>query len=545
MEIFDSFPKDYKRGKTKYIVVTGSVMSGVGKGTFNSGLANLLMFNGLNVSMLKFDGYLNVDAGTLNPYRHGEVFVLKDGTECDLDLGTYERALHRNLIKDNYLTSGKIFKIIIEKERQGKYLGRDVQFIPHVTGEIKHFIRTLAMKDKPDILIVEVGGTIGDLENSYFIEAMRELRYEEGKDNVLFVNLAYIIQTAQEQKSKAAQLGVNKLMSLGIMPDIVICRAKTPATDSIKEKISLVANISPNSVFSFPDLKSIYHAPLYFKEQKLDEKILNIFDLKPRKKQKFLNKYIKFINGINNPKKEINIGITGKYTTITDSYLSIKNALGHAGACLKASVKVHWIETSEIKNESEIKEKLKDIDGIIVPGGFGSRGTEGKISFIKYARENNIPFLGICYGMQLGVIEFARNICNLKDANSTEINPKTPHSVVSLLSEQKNIKEMGATMRLGEHPTIIKQSTLAYKIYKKTKIGERFRHRYEVNTNYIKQIEDNGLIFSGISADNKEIMQIMEYPKNKFHFGVQFHPELTSKPLMPSPVFVKFVENCL
>jgi len=545
MEMFNSFPNGYKKGKTKFIVVTGSVMSGVGKGTFNSGLANLLMFYGFRVSMIKFDGYLNVDAGTLNPYRHGEVFVLKDGTETDLDLGTYERALHRHLDKDNYLTGGKIFKMIVDKERKGEYLGRDVQFIPHVTGEIKHFIRKLAIKDSPDVLIIEVGGTIGDLENSYFIEAMRELRYEEGRENVLFINLAYIINTAQEQKSKAAQLGINKLMSLGIMPDVVMCRGKEEAIDSIKEKISLVANIPASHVFSFPNLKSIYHASLYFKEQKLDEIIMEAFNFKPRKTHEFYNKWLKFISGINNPKKEVHIGITGKYTNITDSYLSIKNALEHAGAYFNASVKISWIETSELEKEGEVAQKLKGIDGIIVPGGFGSRGTEGKIACVKYAREQNIPFLGICYGMQLGVIEFARSVCDCKDANSTEINFKTPHPVVSLLSEQKNINEMGASMRLGEHPTIVKQNTLAYKIYKKPKIGERFRHRYEVNTGYISRLEEKGLVFSGISADNKEIMQIMELPKNKFHLGTQFHPELTSKPLMPSPIFVKFVRSCL
>ena len=545
MELYNSIPKGYKKGKTKYIVVTGSVMSGVGKGTFNSGLANLLMFYGLKVSMIKFDGYLNVDAGTLNPYRHGETFVLEDGTETDLDLGTYERALHKNLSKDNYLTGGKIFKRVIEKERKGKYLGRDIQFIPHVTGEIKEFIRLLSMKEKPDIIIVEVGGTIGDIENSYFLEAMRELKYEEGENNVTFVNMSYIIQTSEEQKSKAAQLGISKLMGLGISPDIVICRSKKEVIQSVKEKISLVANIPPENVISFPDLGSIYLASSYFKKQKLEEKIFNKLKIKPKIKKEFSEKWKKFTTQLNNPTREIEIAITGKYTTIKDSYLSILKALEHISALLKCKINIKWIETTNL-SEKNIKEELKNTNGIIIPGGFGERGIEGKILCIKHTRENNIPFLGICYGMQLAVIEYARNVCNLKDANSTEIK-KTQNPVVSLLSEQHGIEDKGATMRLGGHKTSIKKQTKAHQIYKKTEIKERFRHRYEINSNYIKTLEENGLVFSGMSADDKQIMQITELPKekHKFFFGTQFHPELTSKPLYPSPVFIEFIKSCL
>jgi len=545
MEFFNEVPSGYKKGKTKFVVVTGSVMSGVGKGTFNSALTSLLMFYKLKVSLIKFDGYLNVDAGTLNPYRHGEVFVLEDGTETDLDLGTYERALHRNLSKDNYLTSGKIFKMIIEKERRGEYLGRDVQFIPHVTGEIKNFIRKLAMKDQPDILIIEVGGTVGDIENSYFIEAMRELRYEEGKENVIFVNCTYIIQNSEgEQKSKAAQLGVSKLMSLGILPDIVVCRAKYPVQDSVKEKISMVSNIPIKNVISFHDLESIYYLPLYFRQEKLEKIIFNLLKINPIPEKSFYEKWTKFASGLKHQKREIEIAITGKYTSVKDSYISILKAIEHCSALLKTKINIKWLETTDINNLEQAKKSLQGVSGIIVPGGFGERGVEGKILCIKYARENNIPFLGLCYGMQLATIEFARSICNLKDANTTEI-CQTNNPVIDILPEQKTIENKGGTMRLGARDILIKPNTLALKIYKKNIIKERFRHRYEVNPEYISSLEKEGLVFSGISKDDKRIMQILELKNNKFFLATQFHPELTSKPLSPNPVFLEFIKSCL
>lgn len=545
MEFYNSIPEGYKKGKTKFVVVTGSVMSGVGKGTFNSALASLLMFYGLKVSLIKFDGYLNADAGTLNPYRHGEVFVLEDGTETDLDLGTYERALHRNLTKDNYLTGGKIFKIIIEKERKGDYLGRDVQFIPHVTGEIKNFIRKLALKDKPDVLIIEVGGTVGDLENSYFIEAMRELRYEEGKENVLITNLTYIIQNSEgEQKSKAAQLGVSKLMSLGILPDIVVCRSKSKVEDSIKEKISLISNIKVENVISFHDLESIYYLPLYLKQEKTQNSIFSLLNIDLKKETDFYKKYKKFAENLKNPEKEISIAITGKYTSVKDSYISILKALEHCSALLKCKINIKWIETTNIKNLNDAKKILENVSGIIVPGGFGSRGIEGKIFCIQYARKNNIPFLGLCYGMQLAVIEYAREICKLKDANSTEV-CQTKNPVIDILPEQKKINEKGATMRLGSHEIIIKPKTLAFDIYKKTIVKERFRHRYEVNPEYINLLEKSGLIFSGVNKEDKRIMQILELKNHKFFLATQFHPELTSKPLSPNPIFIRFIKSCL
>ena len=546
-EHFNSIPSRYKKGKTKYIVVIGSVMSGVGKGTFTSAVATLLRFYNLNISMMKFDGYLNVDAGTLNPYRHGEVFVLDDGTETDLDLGTYERAIDRNLTSINSLTGGKIFNIIINKERKGGYLGRDIQFLPHVTGEIKRFIRQCAMKDKAKILIIEVGGTVGDIENSYFIEAMRELKNEEGDNNVMFINVAYVIQPSSlgEQKSKAAQLGIRRLMSLGIQPDIVVCRSENVVSKNIKEKISLVSNLPMNRIISLQNLSSIYSVPLYLESQGLDKTILNIMNINAKKQRGYYNKWKKFVSGFN-ANKTINVAITGKYTGVHDSYLSILKALEHVSALFKCKINIRWIETTNVKNSSDAEKALSGIDGIIVPGGFGSRGVEGKIKCIEYARKNNIPFLGLCFGFQLAVVEFARNVLGIKDANSTEIS-RTKNPVIDILPEQKSIKQKGATMRLGGYDILIKSNTLASMYYKKRIIRERFRHRYEVNPIYISRLSKAGLIFSGISKDDSRIMQILELPANKHRFfmATQFHPEFTSRPLKPHPLFVEFARSII
>src|SRR3989338_925170 len=424
-EYYTPIPQGYVKGKTKYIVVFGTVMSGLGKGIFASSLCKLLQYQGLTIAPIKFDGYLNYDAGTLNPFRHGEVFVLDDGTECDLDLGTYERFLNQNLSKDNYLTAGKIFKTIIDKERKGDYLGRDVQFIPHVTGEIKNFVRTLAVRTSADVVLVEVGGTAGDLENSYFLEAMRELSYEEGRENVCFVNVTYIIDPSslQEQKSKPAQLGLRILLSLGIQPHIILCRARNEVTEKIMEKISIYANVPMSRVFSVPNVSNIYKVPIDLETKGLHKEIFNILGLKPRTngdKELTSENWRKIAEGLTSAKKEITIGIIGKYTTVQDSYLSILKALEHCGSKLRIKPIVKWVESSGIK---DIPGSLKGVSGIILPGGFGKRGTEGKIACIQYAREHNLPYLGLCYGFQMAVVEFARNVCKL-DANSTEIDPK-------------------------------------------------------------------------------------------------------------------------
>ncbi len=546
-EFYNNLPKGYKKGRTKYIIVTGSVISGVGKGTFTSSLGNLLsLYHGFRVAPVKFDGYLNFDAGTLNPYRHGEVFVLDDGTECDLDLGTYERMLNQNLCRENYITAGKIFKTIIDKERAGKYLGRDVQFIPHVTGEIKNFLRNLAHKSQADIVLVEVGGTVGDIENSYFLEAMRELSYEESKENVCFINVVYILEPGSlgEQKSKAAQLGLRTLMGMGIQPSIVVCRSERPLKESVREKISIYSNVPVNRVINSLDVGDIHSIPLFLKAVGIDKEVINILGLKEKKPGKAgFEIWKSLVEKIKKARKEVNIGITGKYITVHDSYISILKAMEHTAPHLGARVNVKWIETTKA---GEAVKELKGLDGIIVPGGFGARGTEGKIACIKYARENNIPFLGLCFGFQMAVLEYARDVCDLKNAASTETEPNTKEPVICILPEQEEVKGLGGTMRLGGYQVKIKPGTVAWELYGKDKVRERFRHRWNVNTQYINKLEKAGLVFSGM-APQKRIMQILELPaeKHKFFFATQYHPEFTSRPLTPSPVFRGFLEACL
>jgi CTP synthase len=544
IEGFSSIPQGYVKGKTKYIVVIGTTMSGIGKGTFSSSLGNLLaLYHGLKVAPIKFDGYLNYDAGTLNPYRHGEVFVLEDGTECDLDLGTYERMLNINLTKDNYLTAGKIFKTIIDKERNGAYLGRDVQFIPHVTGEIKYFIRNLALKKSADVVLIEVGGTVGDIENSYFLEAMRELAYEEGQGNTAFIAIVYIFQPASlgEQKSKAAQLGLRALLSMGIQPHIVICRCENPVTDSIKEKISIYSNVPLKRVIDLHNINNILKVPIFLKNTNLDKEILDILGLKTKSAD--YSKWEKLANAVDNAKKKITVALTGKYTGVHDSYISILKALEHTAPWFDAAVDIRWIETTNITKEEALK-NLKGVDGIIVPGGFGARGIEGKIACISVARQNGIPFLGLCLGLQLAVIEYARNVVGLKDANSTEFDPSTKHPVVDIMAEQKEIKQKGGTMRLGLSPAKLKHNSLLAKIYGRTEIAERHRHRYEVNPKYIEKLEKSGLVFSGTSTDGR-FVEFLELPGHPFFVATQAHPEFSSKPLSPNPLFKAFVQACL
>jgi len=551
-EFYTFLPEGYKQGKTKYIIVTGSVMSGVGKGTFSGCLATLLSCHGLKVSPIKFDGYINVDAGTLNPYRHGEVFVLNDGTECDLDLGSYERYLNRDLCKDNYLTAGKIFKTVIEKERAGKYLGRDVQFIPHVTGEIKNFLRELAVKSDADIVLVEVGGTVGDIENSYFIEAMRELRYEEGENNVCFINVTYIIEPGSlgEQKSKPAQLGLRTLMELGIQPDIIICRAETPVALKIKEKVSIYSNVPMDRVYSLHDLSNIYEIPLMLRETGVDKAVFEILNTRPKTADTGLSfkKWEEFVDRIKNANKEVRIAIVGKYTNVRDSYLSIIKALEHAGPYNGARIEIKWIESTDIEDgKIKVEGALKDVDGVIVPGGFGKRGVEGKIAAIKYARENNIPYLGLCYGMQLAVVEFARNICGLSGANTTEIDSKTKYPVIDIIPEQKDRlekSELGGTMRLGSYPAKLKKSSVVQKLYGKDVITERHRHRWELNPEYQKILEKNGMVMSGI-YEKRNLVEFIELPRNKYFVATQAHIEFKSKPLSPHPIFLGFVRACV
>ena len=545
-EFFSPVPPGYKKGKTRYCFVMGTVMSGLGKGIFSSCLALLCQDKGLKVAPIKLEGYLNIDSGTLNPFRHGEVFVLDDGMECDMDLGTYERMLDQDLSRANFTTSGQIFSSILHKERHGDYLGRDVQMIPHVTGEVKLKLRRLAMETDADMVFVEIGGTVGDLENAYFIEAMRELAYEEGPNSCCFMALTYILEPATlgEQKSKAAQLGIKQLMQLGVQPDIIACRAANPVSEKVRQKISVYSNVPFERVISLPDSASIYMIPAMLRDAGLDFEVLRLLKIEDRinlrQERKAWAEWCDFTDKIGGMNREITIGITGKYTSVRDSYASIINALEHAGIALASDVKIKWIETTAITNENAA-EHLADVDGIIVPGGFGTRGAEGKIACAKYARENNLPYLGICFGFQMAVIEIARNVCGLTEANSTEIEPDCPEPVIDILPEQKKIEGLGGNMRLGGRDIELKTQTLAWKLFGKTdSVRMRFRHRYEVDPRYIEQLEKAGLVFSG-KAPNLEIMQILEIPSHPYFCGTQAHPCWTSRPLRPQPMFVGLV----
>jgi CTP synthase len=548
-EFYSPLPENYIPGKTKYVVITGSVISGIGKGTISSTLAKLLHDRGMNVEPMKLEAYLNVDSGTLNPFRHGEVFVLDDGTETDLDLGSYERMLDKNFSGDNFITSGRIYKQIIEKERAGKYLGRDVQFIPHVTGEIKYSVRNLAVKSQADVILIEIGGTVGDYENMFALESLRELSYEEGKENVCFVNVTYILEPGSlgEQKSKAAQLGIKTLMEQGIQPDIIVCRAESPVKSSIIEKISLYANVPKERVVGVHDVKNIYSLPLDLRKIGFDNAVCDVLKLN----EKFPINGDKLLEEWHNKTKPIDealdltIGVAGKYIGGNDTYISILKSLEHAGFALNRNIKIKWIDASEIEEgRLNIDQAFKDINGLIVPGGFGARGVEGKIACVRYCREKNIPFLGLCYGFQLALVEYARNVCGLKEANTSEIVPETKHPVIDILPEQKAISGLGASMRLGGHDVEIKPDTIAERIHKSSRIRRRFRHRFECNPAYIDMFEKAGIVFSG-KAPGRDIMQILELPNHLFFMASQFHPEFTSRPLYPDPMFLEFVRSSM
>ena len=551
-EFYTPLPEGYRLGAVKYVVVLGTVMSGLGKGIFSSSLAKLLKDKGLKVSPIKLEGYLNIDSGTLNPFRHGEVFVLDDGMETDMDLGTYERMLDQDLGRCNFATSGQIYSEVLRKERMGGYLGRDVQMIPHVTGEVKLRLRELAVKSKADVLFVEVGGTVGDVENAFYLEALRELSYEEGEGSVVFVALTYIMSPPAlgEQKSKAAQLGIKRVMEYGIMPSIIACRCDAPVIDKVRQKISVYTNVPLRRVFSMHDLQSIYLLPEVMRENGLDNEVLQLLDLGNRTNSaqdaRAAIQWSDFTRRILQPKGEVTIGITGKYTALRDSYASIIKALEHAGAAYENHVNIKWIDTTDVTDRN-VAEALADVDGIIVPGGFGVRGTGGKIACIKHARINGLPYLGICLGFQMAVIEYARNVCGLEDADSTEINPQTPHPVIDILPDQKKIEGLGGNMRLGGQDVEITPGSMAAAMFgdaKKTRM--RFRHRYEVDPKYIETLEKAGLHFTGRHPVHP-IMQILELPKevHPYFVGTQAHPCLTSRPLRPQPMFAGLVKAAL
>ncbi len=554
-EFYSPIPQGYQKGRHSYVVVMGTVMSGLGKGIFSSSLAKMLKDKGLTVAPIKLEGYLNIDSGTLNPYRHGEVFVLEDGTECDMDLGTYERMLDQDLSRQNFCTSGQIYTEILERERRGDYLGRDVQMIPHVTGEVKQRLRKLAMTGGPDggpadVVFVEVGGTVGDYENGFYIEALRELAFEEGPNSTCFVALTYIIEPPilGEQKSKAAQLGIKRLMEAGIQPHIVACRAQKPVSETVKQKISMFSNVPMNRVFSMHDRESIYVIPDSLRSEGLDREVLSILNLHNRvntmHEDRARGAWNDFGVKIRSPRKHrINLAILGKYAALRDAYASVDKAIEHATTHLSVNADVQWIDTSDITPANVAQRLPGDVHAVIVPGGFGERGVEGKIACIQHARTAGIPFLGLCLGLQMAVIEFARNIAGLKGAHSTEFDVNTAHPVICELPEQRRIEGMGGSMRLGGQAVLLDEGSLASFLFEgKTMIRERFRHRFEVNPEYVQKLTDAGLRFSGRHPLHP-IMQVIELvPETHPYFiAAQFHPELTSRPLRPQPMFMGLI----
>lgn len=517
-------------------------MSGLGKGLLAASLAKLLSSSGYSVAPIKFDGYLNVDAGTINPFKHGEVFVLDDGTETDMDLGTYERFLNISLDSWSSLTGGQIFQNIIEKERQGEYLGQDIQFIPHVTNEIISWIR---QKDESvDVTLVEVGGTVGDIENAYFIEALRQLALSQDRSDVCWVHVTLIpfLKVVGEQKTKPTQASVKTLQGMGIQPDILLCRSEKPLNPDVRQKVAMFCNVSVSNVISGHDVQVIYEYPFQLLEEEILASVFKKLQMGP-KKLPSLSAWSDLLDKIRNPIGEVIIGVGGKYTALGDAYVSIVKALTHAGAHLGVKVTPVFIETTEITNK-DLNHHVESCDGIIIPGGFGYRGIEGKISLISKLRENKLPFLGICLGLQCAVIEFARNVCGLENANSTEFDPETPYPVIDLLPSQRTVYLKGGTMRLGLYPVIIKEKTRVHAIYGKNEIKERFRHRYEINPEYMPQIAAKGFTFSGISSDNS-VVHIGELTDHPFFVGTQFHPEFLSRFEQPAPLFKAFVKICL
>ncbi|WP_428939050.1 CTP synthase [Fontivita pretiosa] len=551
-EFYTPMPEGYRPGHHKYVIVVGTVMSGLGKGIFSSSLAKLLKDKGLNVAPIKMEGYLNIDSGTLNPYRHGEVFVLDDGMETDMDLGTYERLLDQDLSAANFTTNGQILSSVLKKEREGEYLGRDVQVIPHVVGEVKLKLRELAAKSQADVVFVEVGGTVGDYENAFYLEACRQLAYEEGENSTVFVALTYVLEpgTLGEQKSKAAQLGIKRLMEVGIMPHIIACRASNPVRDKVREKISMYTNVPMRRVVSMHDVESIYLIPEALREQGMDLEVLTLLNLHSRVNQRHEDRararWIWFVERIGKATRSVNVAVTGKYTALRDAYASVIKACEHCGVHLGVNVHLDWLDTTEI-DASNVAERLRDAHAIIVPGGFGVRGTEGKIECIRHARENRIPFLGLCLGFQMAVIEYARNVCGIPDANSSEFDPNCKNPVIDILPEQKKIEGLGGNMRLGGKDIELKPGSLVSRLFDNaTRIRLRFRHRYEVDPKYVPILEEHGLIFSG-RHPTQPIMQVLELPQaiHPFFLATQAHPELTSRPLRPQPMFMGLIRAAM
>ena len=530
--------------RTKYIFITGGVTSSLGKGIIAASLGKLLQSRGLSVTIQKFDPYLNIDPGTLNPYEHGECYVTEDGAETDLDLGHYERFLNVETSQSNNITTGRIYNNVITKERKGEFLGKTVQVIPHITDEIKSNFYKLGQDGKYDVVITEIGGCVGDIESLPFIEAVRQARWDLGPGNFLVVHLTLIpyLKAAKELKTKPTQHSVKQLLEAGIQPDILVCRTEHPLPQDVKRKLALFCNVQLDSVIEAMDAESIYDVPLLMKKEKLDERVLSKLNLKSKSKLD-LKDWKDFLGRLKNPTAEVTIGLIGKYVSLPDAYKSIIESFTHASAASECKVKLVLLSSEEI-NKDNYSSKLKSLDGILVAPGFGERGFEGKVATVKYARENKIPFLGICLGMQVAVIEFARNVLGLEHANSTEMDPATPHPVIALMEEQKKIDQMGGTMRLGSYACDLKKGSKAALAYGKTKIQERHRHRYEFNNAYLDQLEAKGMLASGKNPETG-LVEIVELRNHPWFVGVQFHPEYKSTVLKPQPLFVDFIQAAL
>lgn len=528
----------------KYIFVTGGVLSSVGKGIITSSVGKMLQTRGVRVTAIKVDPYVNVDAGTMNPYMHGEVYVTIDGGETDLDLGWYERFLDLNLTMNSNVTTGMVYQTVIEKERRGDYLGHCVQIVPHVTNEIKRRIRYVARESKADVILTECGGTVGDIEGLPFLEAIRQMRLEEGFENTLYVHVALvpILDVTGEMKTKPLQHSVNELRRIGIQPDTIVARSRKMIDAEARRKIALFGTIPDDAVFCSYNVKTIYEVPLILDMQGMGEFVRDRLQVPTREPN--WSTWKGFVDTVLEPRHSIKIVLVGKYAGLTDSYVSVNEAFRHAGAKCQTEVSMKYVEAERFEKHPEKLVTLKDYDGIFVPYGFGPRGSSGKIAAIQFARENDIPFLGICYGFQLAVVEFARNVCHLERADSTEINSSTPFPVIDLMPEQHNVKAKGATMRLGSHKILVEQGTLAYSLYKSEEIDERHRHRFEVNPLHIPTLEKGGLVFSGKSVDGRR-MELLELPGKFFFLASQFHGEFKSRPDKPDPEYYGFVKACL
>ncbi|MFA6708765.1 MAG: CTP synthase [Fusobacterium sp.] len=524
--------------ETKFIFVTGGVVSSLGKGITAASLGRLLKERGYKVVLQKFDPYLNVDPGTMNPYEHGEVFVTEDGAETDLDLGHYERFIDRNLSKSSNITSGKIYQSVITKEREGQYLGKTVQVIPHITNEIKSKIIAVTKEIEADIVITEIGGTVGDIESTPFLEAIRQFKYDIGEHNAIYIHVTLLpyLKAAKELKSKPSQHSVKLLMSLGIRPDVLVCRTEHPINNSIKEKLSMFCNIEKDAVIEAADAETIYELPLIMEKEGLARIVCKKLNLEERSFD--LSNWEKIVYNIKNPKEIIKVAVVGKYVKLKDAYLSVTESIEHAAFSQGLKAEITYLQSEDLNLE-----ELKNFDGILVPGGFGDRGILGKIQAVNFARVNKVPFLGICLGMQLAVIEYARNILGYKDADSTEFNPNTSYPVIDILESQKSIENMGGTMRLGAYPCVLKENSLAKELYGKIEISERHRHRYEFNNDFKEVIEKSGLIISGTSP-NGVLTEIVELSREEHPFFIagQFHPEFKTRPNNPHPLFLGFIK---